>query len=128
MIGGIFRYVYVRGLPHLYKSTLLLHKKPPFVFATIAGPHQEVATCGRHIVLVTRLFLSLSLSFSSFLLPPSSFSLHSRHENYGLGYRWSPDSLTIHVGDTVEWAWTRSSFTTRTNVAQVHQTADRLRC
>ena len=44
---------------------------------------------------------------------------HSEHEEYGLGYRWNPSSLTIHVGDTVQWRWTGSPFTTRRGVAQV---------
>ncbi len=39
--------------------------------------------------------------------------------DYGLGYSWSPTSLTVRVGDTVEWSWTGSQFVTRRSVVQV---------
>ena len=60
------------AFPHLYKSTLLLHEAclAPLL---VPGSHQEVATCGRHIVLVTRLSLSsLPLPLH---LPPSPYTV-----------------------------------------------------
>lgn len=46
--------------------------------------------------------------------------LLSSHDEYGLGYRWNPASLTVRVGDTVHWSWTGSSFTTQRGVAEVN--------
>lgn len=51
-----------------------------------------------------------------FIVLPFYFSFN---EDYGLGYSWNPSSVTIHVGDTVEWSWTGTRFTTRRNVVQV---------
>ena len=43
----------------------------------------------------------------------------SRHPEYGIGYQWQPQHLTIQVGDTVEWEWTGSPFTVLRSVVQV---------
>jgi plastocyanin len=42
-----------------------------------------------------------------------------RHPEYGIGYQWQPQHLTIQVGDTVEWHWSGSSFTVLRSVVQV---------
>ena len=45
---------------------------------------------------------------------------HSRtSEEYGLGYVWSPDEITVAVGDSVLWNWYGTSFTRRLSVQQV---------
>jgi len=41
------------------------------------------------------------------------------NEEYGLGYMWSPQHITVAVGDTVKWSWTGTTFGPMRNVAQV---------
>ena len=41
------------------------------------------------------------------------------NEEYGLGYMWNPQHITVTVGDTVRWSWTGSTFGPKRNVAQV---------
>ena len=38
---------------------------------------------------------------------------------YGLGYVWNPDEITVTVGDTVQWNWYGTSFTRQLSVQQV---------
>ena len=64
-------------------------------------------------------------SSSPFPLPSSSSPFPSLpiscsyHDEYGLGYRWSPENLTVNMGDTVKWSWTGSPFATLRSVVQV---------
>ena len=46
-------------------------------------------------------------------------SFNSVNDMYGLGYKWTPEELTIHVGDTVTWSWTGVPFAQWFSVAQV---------
>ena len=41
------------------------------------------------------------------------------NEEYGLGYMWNPQHITVTIGDTVNWSWTGSTFGPMRNVAQV---------
>ena len=54
-----------------------------------------------------------------------TFRLCSYHSEYGVGYQWRPENVTIQVGDTVEWEWTGSAFTTLRSVVQVKNTTCR---
>ena len=38
---------------------------------------------------------------------------------YGLGYMWNPQHITVTIGDTINWSWTGSTFGPMRNVAQV---------
>ena len=44
---------------------------------------------------------------------------NSVNDMYGLGYKWTPEELTIYVGDTVMWSWTGVPFAQWFSVAQV---------
>ena len=41
------------------------------------------------------------------------------NEEYGLGYTWNPQHITVTIGDTVNWSWTGTTFGPKRNVAQV---------
>ena len=43
---------------------------------------------------------------------------------YGLGYVWNPDEITITVGDSVLWNWYGTSFTRELSVQQVVAVGD----
>ncbi len=30
----------------------------------------------------------------------------------GVGYAWNPSTLTVHVGDTVQWTWAANELVT----------------
>ena len=38
---------------------------------------------------------------------------------YGLGYVWNPDEITVSVGDSVLWNWYGTLFTRQLSVVQV---------
>lgn len=50
--------------------------------------------------------------------------LFSINTEYGLGYAWKPDEITITVGDTIFWKWYGTSFTRQLSVQQIDQPGD----
>ena len=50
--------------------------------------------------------------------------VYSTSTEYGLGYVWNPDEITIRVGDSVLWNWYGTSFTRRLSVQQVAARGD----
>ena len=43
---------------------------------------------------------------------------------YGLGYVWNPDEITIVVGDSILWNWYGTLFTRQLSVQQVAEPGD----
>lgn len=43
---------------------------------------------------------------------------------YGLGYVWNPDEITITVGDSILWNWYGTSFTRRLSVVETSTPGD----
>lgn len=50
--------------------------------------------------------------------------IHSASMEYGLGYVWNPDEITITVGDSILWNWYGTSFTRQLSVQQVDKPGD----